>query len=315
MSAQPSTLIRPGVSRGSATTLPLLIAVAALSATGMNIILPSLPTLPVELGGDYRRVQSVLTVFLVGAALAQLTMGPLSDVYGRRPLLLGALGLFCVGSAVSTLSPSLAILDLGRLLQGFGGAGSYVLAQATLVDSTDEAGVAQKIGYLSAGMALAIMLAPVVGAVIGGALGWRAIFGATLAAGTVIVALAHRRIAGRAGDPSAAGAWRGAARSAAAVLGSRRFVGHALAAGCVMASYFCLAAFGPLIAISILGLSRIEYGLLSGRWASSMSAARSLPRRCTGGSARAPWRRRRCCSALPPVVSARCCSTSRGCSR
>lgn len=262
MRAQPSTLT-PGLSRGSPTALPLLVAVAALGATGMNIILPSLPTLPMELGGDYRRVQSVLTFFLVGAALAQLTMGPLSDVYGRRPLLLGALGLFCAGSAISAVSPSLAILDLGRLLQGFGGAASYVLAQATLVDGTDEASVARKIGYLSAGMAVAIMVAPVVGAVIGGALGWRAIFAATLAAGAVILGVAHPRIAGRPGDPSP-GAWRGAARSAASVLASRRFVGHALSAGCVMANYFCLAAFGPLIAISILGMSRIAYGLLFG---------------------------------------------------
>ena len=259
--AEPTRNAQGATSRFAAAGLPLLIAVAALGGAVMNVILPLLPTLQVEFGADYRQVKSALTIFLVGAALAQLTMGPLSDAHGRRPWLLAALAVFCAGAVMSAVAPSLAMLDLGRLLQGFGGAGSFVLAQAIVFEDSETKTAPQRIGYLSASIAVGIMVAPVAGAIVSAGLGWRAIFWLAFAAGALLLGVCQRRIA-KAPPRPAGPALASAAANTATLLRSRPFVGHALCAGLVMANYFCLAAFGPLIAISVLGLDKIEYGLL-----------------------------------------------------
>ncbi len=241
--------------------MPLLVALAALGAAAMNLLLPSLPHLQAVFGVGYHATQDLLTFFLAGAALAQLGVGPLSDACDRRAILLVALVTFIAGSAIAALSPTILILGLGRFLQGFGGAACLVLAEAIVTRASARSALARRIGLLNAGMAIAIMIAPLAGAAIGVVLGWRAIFWVSLAAAGLLFLACARRLPREAKPPADATPAR-LLGGMAELLRSRRFVGGTLAAGFVMANYFCLAAFGPYIAISILGLDEVEYGLL-----------------------------------------------------
>lgn len=286
---RPSDVVRGRVfpaarqARADELNLPLLVALAAIGAAGMNLLLPVLPVLQDDFGADYRAVQSGLTSFLVGSAAAQVSIGPLSERYGGRRILVVALLAFCGGSAISALAPSHEFLAAGRLLQGVGGAASLVLAEAVAADTSNEAALVRRIGYLNAGMAAAILLAPVTGAAIGAAFGWRVICWTACAAGIVLLGLCWRGIGGSAARSAACRAGEGRSRTAR-LCRSRHFMGHCLCAGFVMVNYFCLAAFGPLIGTTLLGLSHSAYGLVFaglgiGYIAGNLASAR-LCRRC-----------------------------------
>jgi DHA1 family bicyclomycin/chloramphenicol resistance-like MFS transporter len=241
--------------------MPLLIALAALGAAAMNLVLSSLPHLEDVFGVDYHATQVLLTAFLAGAALAQIGVGPLADARDPRVILILALGAFAGGSAMASIAPSLAVVGVGRFLQGFGGAACLVVAEAIAARESFGASLARRIGFLNAGMAVAIMIAPLAGGAIGAAFGWRAIFVVSLIAAGILIAACVARLPAEAARPNAdspACLVTGMLR----LLRSRRFVAATLAAGFVMANYFCLAAFGPYIAVSILGLDRVKYGLL-----------------------------------------------------
>jgi DHA1 family bicyclomycin/chloramphenicol resistance-like MFS transporter len=239
--------------------LPLLIALAALGAAAMNLLLPVLPLLQDAFGADYHAVQSGLTSFLVGSAAAQVAVGPLTERYGCGRILVLALLAFCLGSAIAALAPGHEFLAIGRLLQGVGGATSLALAEAAAAETSDDATLVRRIGYLNAGMAAAVLIAPVTGAAIGAALGWRVICWVAFAAGIVLFVLCWRAIDAMPAPRPAPVANR---NLAARLLRSRGFVGHSLCAGFVMVNYFSLAAFGPHIGTNLLGLSHHGYGLL-----------------------------------------------------
>lgn len=249
----------PGVAaqqRAADPDLPLLIALAALGAAAMNLLLPALPAIEGTLGDGRPAVHAALTAFLVGSALAQLAAGPLGQRLGSRRLLAAGLLVFTLGSGLAGIAPTIETLALGRLLQGTGGAISLTLAEAITAATMREAALVRRMACLNTGMAGAILLAPVTGAILGSVLDWRAICWATAAAGLLLFSLCRRGIDRSAECP------RPATPAVASPLRSRRFVTNGLCAAFVMANYFCLAAFGPLICIRQLGLSERQYGLL-----------------------------------------------------
>ena len=108
--------------------LALLIAVTALGPTAMHILLPSLPGMQRLFATDFATVQLTLTLYLVGLAVAQLIYGPVSDRFGRRPVLLAGVGLFLAGSLVCLMAPAIEVLIAGRVVQAVGGcAGSSII--------------------------------------------------------------------------------------------------------------------------------------------------------------------------------------------
>src|SRR5690606_22899382 len=101
--------------------LLMLIIVAAVSPLGINLYLPSMPGMSAALGVDYAAIQFTLSVYLAAVALGQLVIGPVSDRYGRRPVLLGGLVLFVIGSIICMMAPNIAVLNTGRVIQALGG--------------------------------------------------------------------------------------------------------------------------------------------------------------------------------------------------
>src|SRR5690606_12142053 len=99
--------------------------------------LPSMPEMARSLQVDFAAVQVSLSVYLAAVAVGQLVVGPLSDHYGRRPVLLAGLALFVLGSVLCAVAPDPLVLNLGRIVQGFGGCAGIALSRAIVRDLYD----------------------------------------------------------------------------------------------------------------------------------------------------------------------------------
>jgi MFS transporter, DHA1 family, multidrug resistance protein len=171
---------------GLTAMLALLTAVGPLS---VDMYLPSLPDIGRELAASPAQVQLTISFYLVGFALGQIVYGPLSDRHGRKPILLAALALFSTAGLACAFAWSIEVLIIARLFQAFGGAGAVVLARAIVRDLYSEARAGREFSLMGAVMAIAPTIAPLIGSVLQIAFGWRAIFVALFAVGSIAAAL------------------------------------------------------------------------------------------------------------------------------
>jgi MFS transporter, DHA1 family, multidrug resistance protein len=250
----------------SAVPLRWLLTLAALSALATlstNILLPSLPVIALALGGDAAAMTAaVLGVFLAVFAFAQLIVGPLSDRVGRRPVVLGGLAVFVVGSAVGALSTALPWLLAGRALQAVGVAAASVLARAAARDRFEGPQLAALLGRIMVVMAAAPGFSPLLGGLVQAAWGWRALFVVLVASGLAL-ATAYVFIVGetlpaerRRHQPVAvlAGVYVLLMRDA-------RFMRPALATAAILGALFAFFGTAPLVLTRDFGFSALQVGL------------------------------------------------------
>src|SRR6476620_9600647 len=138
--------------------------------------LTSLPDIVQRLGGTSAQGQLTISAYLIGFALGQILYGPLSDRHGRKPVLVGALALYCAASLLCALSVSLPMLIGARALQALGGCGGIVLARAIVRDLYSGARAGRELSLIGSVMALAPVIAPMAGGVLQTGFGWRSIF-------------------------------------------------------------------------------------------------------------------------------------------
>ena len=156
--------------------MALLAGITALAPFSLQIFLPALPAIQASFAVTPGIVQLALSLSILANAIANLAYGPLSDHFGRRPVLLVGLAAFIVGSLACALAPSIELLIVARIVQSIGGAAGMVLARAIVRDLYDRERSASIIAYLTMAMVVAPMLAPTIGAVLLDVASWRAIF-------------------------------------------------------------------------------------------------------------------------------------------
>jgi DHA1 family bicyclomycin/chloramphenicol resistance-like MFS transporter len=165
-------MLRPG-------TLGLTALLALLTALGpvaTDMYLPSLPDIGRALSATPAEVQLTISSYLIGFAGGQVIYGPLSDRFGRKPVLFASLLLFCVATIACALAPTIGLLIAARVLQALGGAGAIVIARAIVRDLYTGARAGRELSLMGAIMALAPIIAPIVGGILQAAFGWRASF-------------------------------------------------------------------------------------------------------------------------------------------
>ncbi|MDG3087943.1 Bcr/CflA family multidrug efflux MFS transporter [Vibrio hannami] len=154
----------------------VLGAIGALTPLAIDMYLPAMPSIARELGVEAGAVQITLTAYTAGFAIGQLLHGPLSDSYGRRPILLVGIVLFAVGSVVCATTTDIESLKYVRAAQGFAGAAAAVIIQAVIRDMFDKEDFARTMSFVT----LVVMVAPLIAPMLGGHLaewfGWRSIF-------------------------------------------------------------------------------------------------------------------------------------------
>nr|WP_287918279.1 MFS transporter [Comamonas sp.] len=161
----------------SGELLVMLAGLAALGSLATNIILPAFPSMGAELGTSVKDLSSTLSTFFVAFALGQLFVGPLSDRFGRKPLVVCGLCVFVVGSSVCAFATSLPELIVGRVIQALGVCATSVLSRAIARDLFEGDTLARALSLVMVAMAAAPGFSPLLGGVFNSFLGWRATFG------------------------------------------------------------------------------------------------------------------------------------------
>jgi MFS transporter, DHA1 family, multidrug resistance protein len=244
----------------------LLAGLAALPAMSIDIGLPALPTISGALEASPDQTQLVISSFLVGLASSQAIIGPLSDRYGRRMVIIGGLAIFVGGGVGCTLSRSIGELAAFRFAQGFGVAAGVVLTRAIVRDVfSDKRGAAKALSTILAVVGMAPMLAPILGArlQLAAAGNWRIVFGSLAALGSVFVALVllflDETLARREIDALQP---RQLARNYSRFFGKRVCIGNAAITAFLYGGMLAYLSGSPFVFIEGAGLSETSFGLL-----------------------------------------------------
>jgi DHA1 family bicyclomycin/chloramphenicol resistance-like MFS transporter len=236
--------------------LLLLAGLAALGSLATNIILPAFPSMGGELGTTTKELSATLGSFFVAFAVGQLFVGPLSDQFGRKRLVLCGLAVFVVGSAVCALAATLPQLIAGRIVQALGVCATSVLSRAVARDLFEGETLARALSLIMVAMAAAPGFSPLLGGACNSLLGWRATFW-VVALLAVVLGIHYVIRLGEtyAADRRAALSLRLVAGTYGRLLRDRRFIAPALSVGLVIGSLYMFFAMAPAILMEGFGFS------------------------------------------------------------
>lgn len=226
--------------------LSLLAAVTAIGFAALHMVVPVLPLLANVFDRSATEAQLVLTLYFIGIATGQLVYGPVSDRFGRRPVLLCGLGLFLGGTVLCAAAWSLPVLVFGRVIQALGGCSGLVLSRAIIRDVYDRDASARAIALVMMAMTLVPALCPAVGAYLTEWFGWRAIFGllGSLGAAALVLSAMLLRETHSEAIPLDLG---GLTVSHVTLARSGAFCFFALSSACSSASWFTFIASAPYL--------------------------------------------------------------------
>lgn len=250
-----------------------LVVLSALGSFVNDMYTPALPGMCRFFGCSVPLGQMGLTMGMIGLALGQIVLGPVSDRYGRKPVLFGSVMLFVVFALASVFSTNIHVFNLCRLFQGIGAAGGYFLARTIPADVYSGRGLAKLMALIGAINGIAPASAPVIGGLAADEWGWRSIF-IILAVFAALVMLSgifmkeslapSRRVAGS--------WWKEALSGYRSLLGNRRFMIHVCFKGTALGLLFAYVSSSPFILQTHYGLSQTSYGLVVGFNALFMAA-------------------------------------------
>ncbi|UWQ96650.1 multidrug effflux MFS transporter [Rhodobacteraceae bacterium M385] len=238
-----------------------LIIMTGLGALSMNIFLPSLPAMTDYFDTDYRLMQLSVSLYLLVNAALQIIIGPISDRFGRRPVILGGTALFIFATIGCLLASSIEVFLLFRMMQAVIVTG-LVLGRAVVRDMHDEAEAASKIGYVTMGMAVVPMVGPGIGGTLEQSMGWQANFWLLLALGLGILALVWADLGETA--KASTSSLREQIAQYPELLTSRRFWGYCLTAAFASGAFFSYLGGAPYVGTEVFHLSPAQVGIFFG---------------------------------------------------
>jgi len=238
-------------------------ALAALPPLSIDMGLPAFPTISAALGASSGSVGLTLSLFMLGFAVAQLVFGPLSDRYGRRPILLIGCGLFTLAGVACTAAPSIGTLIAWRLIQGAGAGAGMVMTLAIVRDLFEGAAARAQLSYVNLVMSVAPMIAPTIGSRVVAIAGWRAIYGTLTVAGLLLVLSVTLGLSeSLARRDTGAIQPRRLIQNYGRILTNPICLGYALVNALTFGCMFAYVAGSPLVMLNVLGVSTTTYGWL-----------------------------------------------------
>ncbi len=252
----PSTSLGPSVS-----LLAILACLAALGTLSTNILLASLPGIASSFAVPTTATGSMMSAFFATFAVGQLVVGPLSDRYGRRPVVLAGLIVFVAGSILCALASTLPIVVAGRVVQAIGVCASSVLSRAIARDLFSGAELARVLSFVMVAMAAAPGFSPLIGSGLDHAFGWRSTFLAVAMFGLAL-GFAYSASVGETHHGERA-AFNPAEilRGYRALLSDRRFIVPAASVSMVIGGLFAVFTVTPAILVDGLGFSPLSLSL------------------------------------------------------
>lgn len=241
----------------------LLGAMAALPAVTTDLYLPSLPDVARDLETSAALVQATITGVLIGGAVGQILIGPLSDRYGRRAPVLIGISVHIVASLLAAIAPSIIPLLALRVIQGVGNSAAMVSAMAVIRDRYSGAGASVILSRLMLVIGVAPLFAPTVGGFIAHLWGWRANFTVLAILGLILLLVVARALPETLPpERRMARGIGGTARSYGVLLADRQFMALALLPGLGLGALISYVAGSPFVLREGYGLSENAFALL-----------------------------------------------------
>ncbi|MEO1248395.1 MAG: multidrug effflux MFS transporter [Pseudomonadota bacterium] len=241
-------------------SLALLVAVAATGPLALNIFMPAMPEVARSFGAPYGQVQLTLSVFFIGLAVGQVVYGPLSDQFGRRPIMIIGLAMYVAASLLCMLASTVELLIVGRAAQGFAGCAGIVLSRAIIGDVAGREKSASLIAYVTMAMVVVPMLAPSVGGFISDYFDWHTIFVLVLGYGVIALVWVVFGLRETNHQRTSVGP-RGLLANYARLSGNGEFRAYAAIGAFGTAGFFGFLGGAPYVIIEIMGRTPFEYGL------------------------------------------------------
>lgn len=246
------------------TQAPLLVLITAflmLQPLSTDLYLASLPGLSTAFDVPASTVQLTLSLFVIGFGGAQLIIGPLSDRFGRRPVLLGGLALYVAASALCGLSQSIGMLIAARFLQALGCCAAVIIARAIVRDAYDPEHSMRVVARASTWLSLAPIFGPILGSYLQVSFGWRAAFVALglFSAGVMALSAARLPETNLRKDPRAT-ELSGLLANYRIVLGAREFWAHALPGALSYGAIFSFISGSSFVLIRVLNVPTEWFG-------------------------------------------------------
>jgi MFS transporter, DHA1 family, multidrug resistance protein len=251
-----------------ALTPVLLILLALLSSftpLSIDMYLPALPVISVDLRGSVGDIQLTLSAFMIAFGAGQIFYGPAGDRFGRRPVILGGLAVYIVASAGCAFAAAADQLVILRFLQGLAACGGVVLARTMVRDLAERDQAARAMSLMMACTSIAPMLAPLIGGQILWFMGWRAIFWVLAGIGVVALAAAALRLPETLRpeyrQPLVLSA---VLKRFGELVRHRTFMGYAFTGSFQFSALFSFLSGSPFVFIERYGVSPREYGFIFG---------------------------------------------------
>lgn len=238
----------------------LLIAVGPIS---MSLYSPALTLLTQVFATSEEAIRGTITVYLFAFALAQLLCGPLSDRFGRRPVVLVCLALYVIGSGVAAAAGSVLVLALARVIQGIGACGGMALSRVMVVDRFAGNGAARIISLMSLILSLAPAAAPVLGGSLITVLSWRWLFVLMALYGAALFVLVWRFPETNGRRDTRATRPRTMLVNYAKLLTSRAFLSQVVLTALAVGGFYASQTLAPFVLMGRLGLSSPRFGLVT----------------------------------------------------
>ena len=239
-----------------------LILLASISALTMNIFLPSLPNIASELNSSTSILGLSVGIYLASSSVLQLMIGPFSDQFGRRPLILWSLFIFCISTLATVFVTNTAQFLILRIFQAIS-ASCMVLARAIVRDTTESIEKAgSKIAYVTMGMALVPMVGPAIGGLLDYQYGWEASFWLLFILGLVILIISFFDVGETLSDHNQS--FLEQISTYPSLLRSKRFWGYCLSSAFVSGAFFSYLGGAPFVGNEVFGLEPKDLGFWFG---------------------------------------------------
>jgi len=251
----------------------LIILISAFVMLGPftnNIMVPSLTSIATEMQTGFGDAQTILSIFMVGFATGQLFVGPMSDRFGRKPVLTVSMVLFVAASVLCAFAPDLYSLCAARLVQALGVSATLSVGRAIVRDSFESSQMAQIYAYVGTALALGPIVGPIFGGFIEVAAGWRSVFFFLSGVGVVMLLIVVFML-----RETNANLNRDATRPAklignyATLLSTRLYMGYVL---CNAICYGGIFAFTSCSAYILIGLLKVPPDVFGALYAITVSA-------------------------------------------
>jgi len=256
---------KAGGQSSSGAVVVLLTALVSIGPLTTDLYLPSLPNMARAFATDAAKIQLTLSLYLLTFGVAQLVHGPLSDRFGRRPVLLCGLALYVGAGVACALATSIEVLIAWRVVQAFGACSATVVGRAIVRDMFEGARAVRAMAWIGAAVALGPVLGPLAGGYLEESFGWQAGFYLLAGFGAVLAVLVGTGLSetNRHRGPQGRGVW-GLVRGYAVLLTNRTYVGFVTGVACSFVGLFLFISDSSFVMVDHLGLSPSSFGLAFG---------------------------------------------------